>query len=131
MLKDAFVAGNVNLVNKRAKFLNQAITEFPMGTLTASDHMLWMKHYDALIKTTSMIALSKKIESQRGKFEVLSDHLFAIMKVIKPSMAVYQQHCPMYHDGKGADWISKESGIKNPYYGSMMLSCGSVKEILK
>lgn len=100
-----------------------------MGTLTASDHMLWMKHYDALIKTTSMIALSKKIESQRGKFEVLSD--FAIMKVIKPSMAVYQQHCPMYHDGKGADWISKESGIKNPYYGSMMLSCGSVKEILK
>ncbi len=130
-LKDALVVGDVNLVAKRAKFLNQTITDFPMGSLTSSDHMIWMKYKDALIKSSSIIALGKKIESQREKFEFLSDNLFAIMKVIKPSMTVYQQHCPMYHDGKGADWISKESAIKNPYYGSMMLSCGSVKETIK
>jgi hypothetical protein len=53
------------------------------------------------------------------------------MKSIKPDYTIYIDHCPMYNDNKGADWISKESGIKNPYYGAMMLTCGSTKETIK
>jgi hypothetical protein len=37
----------------------------------------------------------------------------------------------MYNNGKGADWLSKEKEIKNPYYGSQMLNCGSVEETIK
>jgi hypothetical protein len=37
----------------------------------------------------------------------------------------------MYNDGKGANWLSKESAIKNPYYGSQMLSCGKTVETIK
>jgi hypothetical protein len=29
------------------------------------------------------------------------------------------------------NWLSKENTIKNPYYGSQMLSCGSVVETIK
>ena len=53
------------------------------------------------------------------------------MKVIKPAYLVYYDHCPMYNDGKGGDWISKESSIKNPFYGSQMLTCGKIVETLK
>ena len=35
------------------------------------------------------------------------------------------------NDGKGADWLSKENVVKNPYYGSMMLGCGKVTETIK
>jgi len=32
---------------------------------------------------------------------------------------------------KDAYWLSNETAIKNPYYGSRMLTCGSVKDTLK
>jgi len=37
----------------------------------------------------------------------------------------------MDNDGKGANWLSKESSIKNPYYGSKMMRCGSTVETIK
>ena len=41
---------------------------------------------------------------------------------------VYLDHCPMYEGG--ADWLSRDKAIRNPYYGSQMLTCGSVKETI-
>lgn len=41
--------------------------------------------------------------------------------------AVYYQYCPM----KKAYWLSMEKEIKNPYYGSSMLTCGKVIETKK
>jgi hypothetical protein len=43
---------------------------------------------------------------------------------------LYQDYCPMYNDGKGAIWISETKEIKNPFYGSQMLTCGSLKKTL-
>jgi len=37
----------------------------------------------------------------------------------------------MYNDGKGANWLSTENGVKNPYYGSQMLNCGKTIETIK
>ncbi|RYF85874.1 MAG: DUF3347 domain-containing protein, partial [Chitinophagaceae bacterium] len=39
---------------------------------------------------------------------------------------VYVQYCPM----KKATWLSSEKQIRNPYYGSSMLTCGEVTETL-
>ena len=36
----------------------------------------------------------------------------------------------MAGNDKGAYWLSKESKIKNPYFGDEMLTCGSVKETI-
>jgi hypothetical protein len=41
--------------------------------------------------------------------------------------AFYQLHCPMVANNKGADWISAEKEIKNPYFGDKMMGCGIVK----
>jgi len=37
----------------------------------------------------------------------------------------------MFNNGKGANWLSKEPAIQNPYYGNKMLTCGSVTETIK
>jgi hypothetical protein len=34
----------------------------------------------------------------------------------------------MADEGKGAIWISELKDIKNPYFGSEMLTCGSVRK---
>jgi hypothetical protein len=37
----------------------------------------------------------------------------------------------MANENTGAFWLSNEKEIKNPYFGSMMLKCGSVKETIQ
>jgi Cu(I)/Ag(I) efflux system membrane fusion protein len=36
----------------------------------------------------------------------------------------------MAFNNKGAYWLSNEREIKNPYFGSEMLECGSVEDSL-
>lgn len=43
---------------------------------------------------------------------------------------VYVVHCPMAFKNQGADWLSPESRVLNPYFGDRMLKCGEVKREL-
>ncbi|HHL52195.1 MAG TPA: DUF3347 domain-containing protein, partial [Flammeovirgaceae bacterium] len=44
---------------------------------------------------------------------------------------IYYQFCPMARDGAGANWLSRDKDIRNPYFGEAMLTCGETKETLK
>jgi Cu(I)/Ag(I) efflux system membrane fusion protein len=37
----------------------------------------------------------------------------------------------MAFDDKGAHWLQLGENIENPYFGSQMYRCGSVKKLLK
>lgn len=69
-----------------------------------------------------------KIEHQREHFAILSRDINDLLENFKTDKKLYQDFCPMYDGGKGAIWISETKEIKNPYYGSKMLTCGSVKK---
>lgn len=68
---------------------------------------------------------------QRGQFNTLSENMYQLLKVSKQDSTTYYQHCPMANGGKGANWLSKENAIKNPYYGSAMLTCGKTVETIE
>jgi hypothetical protein len=54
--------------------------------------------------------------------------MIVLAKAVKLSSdPIYEAYCPM----KKASWLSSEKVIKNPYYGSAMLTCGSVRDTLK
>ena len=61
----------------------------------------------------------------------LSKNMYALIKISKTEKPIYYQFCPMSNNGRGANWLSKENDVKNPYYGSKMLSCGKTVEIIK
>lgn len=69
-----------------------------------------------------------KIDHQREHLASLSKDVSDLITLFGSSQKLYQDHCPMFNDGKGAVWISETKAIKNPYYGNQMLSCGSVKK---
>jgi hypothetical protein len=71
---------------------------------------------------------SGKLEHQREHFAMLSKDVNDLIKTFGSDQKLYQDYCPMYDDGKGAIWISETKDIKNPYYGSQMLTCGSMKK---
>ncbi|UQD55155.1 DUF3347 domain-containing protein [Flavobacterium sp. K5-23] len=71
---------------------------------------------------------SGKIDRQREHFVMLSKDINDLITAFGTKQKLYQDFCPMADNDKGAIWISETKDIKNPYFGSQMLSCGAVKK---
>lgn len=72
-----------------------------------------------------------KIDHQREHFASLSKDVYDFVKAMGGGQTLYQDYCPMYNNNKGATWISETKEISNPYLGTKMPTCGSVKETIK
>ncbi|MTI32300.1 DUF3347 domain-containing protein, partial [Xanthovirga aplysinae] len=87
-------------------------------------------HAEALaqIKTsTEHISGTSDVEHQRKHLNALSEGMYNLSAAFDlVGSEVYLQYCPMAQNG-GAYWLSAEKEVKNPYYGSKMLKCGTVK----
>lgn len=130
-VKEALVRTDAGTSSAKAAALVKAIKAVEMAKLDAEEHTVWMKVMKDLTANAEKIAATKEVVKQRETFALLSKDMYALAKVSKLDTAVYYQHCPMYNDGKGANWLSKEEAVKNPYYGAQMLTCGSTVETLK
>lgn len=130
-LKDALVKTDGNTASAKAKDLQTAINAIKMDKLPMNVHTVWMKILNDLKEDAEHINGTKDISRQRDHFMSLSKNMYELIKVAKPTETVYYQFCPMANDGKGANWLSKEIGVKNPYYGSQMLTCGKTVETIK
>ncbi|MBC7642923.1 MAG: DUF3347 domain-containing protein [Flavobacterium sp.] len=126
-LKDGLVQTDAKTASQKAIALLSAINTVKMETLKTNEHIAWMKVFKDLTADAKSISETQDIEKQRNVFNSLSTGVYELIKVSKPTETVYYQYCPM----KKMNWLSKENTIKNPYYGAMMLSCGSVVETIK
>lgn len=127
LLKDALVKTDGNTGSVKAKELLLAITAVKMETLKMDEHLVWMKVVGSLTADAKSISETQDVKKQRESFKSLSKNMYELIKASKPSQPVYYQYCPM----QDANWLSKENTVKNPYYGSQMLSCGKTVETLK
>ena len=132
-VKNALIADNATTTSKSATALLTEINAVKMENMSATEHAVWMKYFDKLKTDATQISTVKNLEKQRTAFSSLSSNLWSTVKgmKIKDNGAIYVDYCPMYNNNKGAYWLSKESAIKNPYYGKSMLTCGSIKETIK
>jgi copper chaperone CopZ len=130
-LKDALVKTDGKTASLQSKELLSAINAVKMETLKMDVHMVWMKVMNQLKEDAKHISETQDVKHQRDYFMTLSKNIYELLKVSKAEMPIYYQFCPMANGGKGANWLSKENTIKNPYYGSQMLSCGKTIETIK
>lgn len=130
-VKDALVKSDANTTSTKAKDLLTALDAVQMNKLSNEEHTVWMKVMKDLAFDVGHIAETKDVAHQRDHFMSLSKNMYELIKVSNQETPVYYQHCPMANKGKGANWLSKENAIKNPYYGSQMLTCGSTVETIK
>jgi hypothetical protein len=129
-VKDALVKSDVEMTSTNTKTLLKEINKVQMDKLPMDVHMVWMKVESKLKEDSEHIANSNDVGRQRDHFMSLSKNMYDLMKVSKSETPVYYQFCPMANDGKGANWLSKEESIKNPYYGVQMLGCGKTVETI-
>ncbi|WP_432221152.1 DUF3347 domain-containing protein [Flavobacterium sp. TMP13] len=130
-VKDALVQTDAATSSAKAKNLVTAIDGVKMDALSKDVHAVWMKVMKALKSDAEKIAATKDVEKQRVAFTTLSPNMYNLMKVTKNTAPVYYQYCPMANNNKGGNWLSTEKAIKNPYYGSKMMSCGGVNEVIQ
>ena len=130
-LKDALIKSDGATASIKASALTKAIQNVDMSKLSTEEHNVWMNVMKDLSFDAEHISETKDASHQRDHFTSLSDNMYKLMKVTKQDTPVYYQHCPMFNNGKGANWLSKEESVKNPYYGSQMLTCGSTVETIK
>jgi hypothetical protein len=126
-VKDALIKSDAKLTSAKAKDLVTAITAVKMDQLKTNEHNAWMKVMKKMTADAKSISTTTDLKKQRETFKSLSKSTYELIKVSKSSQVVYKQYCPM----ADADWLSKEKAVKNPYYGSSMLTCGNVVETIK
>ena len=130
-VKDALVESN----NKKAieganEMLNKA-KEVDMSLVKGKAHIFWMEQLKAIQSHGKKITETEDIEAQRKQFDFLSQALIKSIKVFGiTNSTFYVQHCPMANDNEGADWLSKQEKILNPYFGEKMLTCGTVQDTI-
>ncbi|CAA9195207.1 hypothetical protein FLA105534_00531 [Flavobacterium bizetiae] len=126
-VKDALIKSDAKLTSAKATDLLTAITAIKMDKLKSNEHTAWMKVVKKLTADAKSISTTSDLKKQRETFKSLSKNTYDLIKVSKSTEVVYKQYCPM----ADADWLSKEKAVKNPYYGSSMLTCGNVVETIK
>ena len=130
-LKNALVADNDKAAANAGKQLFITLKNVDMKSIPANKHKNYMDIVGNAKENAEHIGDNAgKIDHQREHLASLSKDISDLIALFGTTQKLYQDHCPMYNDGKGAVWISEFKAIKNPYYGSQMLTCGSVKKEL-
>ena len=129
-LKDLMVA-STPVGEEVIEPLRRALVAVDMMLLTDDDaHRYWMTQLEALTDHLGGVAGDTSLEEQRRQFGFLSQALINTLTAFGADETLYVQHCPMAFDNAGANWLSEEPAIRNPYFGEAMLTCGSTLDTL-
>lgn len=131
VLKDALVASDPAAAKEAASAVLTSANAMPVATLMDPEQKDYAEQQiDVVRKGAASIAGTNDLAEQRNALEDLSEAVFSLTKAFEAtSTQVYYQHCPMVNNNQGAYWVSTTPEIRNPYYGSSMLKCGSNEEV--
>ncbi|NJB86088.1 Cu(I)/Ag(I) efflux system membrane fusion protein [Lewinella marina] len=110
--------------------LRSALARVDMSLLEDQPHQFWMEQFNALNSHLGALAGAEELEEQRREFGFLSQALINTLTAFGANDTLYVQHCPMAFDNEGANWLSADPAIRNPYFGDAMLTCGSTLDTL-
>lgn len=123
-----YIAVKSALASDNADESSKAAIDFVKTATTIDSKIIESGKLNTLKTSAKTIAESKNIDVQRKSFYRMSDIMITLAKTNKLSeKPIYIQYCPMAE----GSWLSNEKQITNPYYGSSMLTCGSVKSEIK
>lgn len=103
-----------------------------MTRFDSASHDIWMEVSVSLREGLSQAVETEDIAVLREHFHSISQELIRLARMLGAvgADAVYVMHCPMAFDNTGADWLQRDQDLLNPYFGEMMLRCGSIEEVI-
>lgn len=122
-IKNALVNDDKDGAAKGASMMLMAFSNFDMSQLGEAQHKEYMEIYESAKEQAEHIVKSP-IDHQREHFETMSTDVNDMITLLGTDKTLYVDYCPM----KKMSWISETKDIKNPFYGSKMMTCGTVKK---
>ena len=130
--KDALTNDDFAQAQKSATNMKSVLNKINMSLFKGNAHNAWMNYQGSLSKSLEHIQHLSDIEQLRKAFQTVSATMIEMTNTFTPlDKTIYVQHCPMADNNKGADWLSTFKEIKNPYFGSSMLTCGEITKEIK
>ena len=127
-LKDALVESNRDLAQDAADRAQNAMLKALRKQGLDEESK---SYFEGLSEQLAQIKSQTDLEKQRDIFRLVSEEVISLARGIKDANnSFYVQYCPMANNNKGANWLSLERKIANPYYGDKMLRCGEVTDII-
>ena len=121
-VKNALVNDDKDGAAKSASMMLTAFSNFDMAQLSEAQHKEYMEILESAKEHAEHIVKSP-LDHQREHFESMSTDINDLITLLGTDKTLYVDYCPMAK----ASWISETKDIKNPFYGSKMMTCGSVK----
>ena len=76
------------------------------------------------------MADAQDIEEVRELFAQFTEKAGPMFEDALSEGTIYKKYCPMAFNNEGAEWLSQEDYIQNPYFGDKMMKCGSVQDTI-
>ena len=132
-VKNALAADNGQEAANGAKAMVASLAKVDHSALKDENQMkLYMDVSETLKEHAEHTAdNAKNIGHQREHFVMMSEDVYELVKGFGADKPLYVGHCPMANDDKGADWLSEQKEINNPYMGQKMPKCGKVEKVVK
>ncbi len=128
----ALVVDQADQAKAAAQKTLEALDGVDMTLLTGATHMTWMKDSAELKKWLNHIVQAQDLEKIREEFALLSEQIIVTAQQFgwTGDGSLYQFHCPMAFNNRGANWVQQDTEAHNPYFGSAMPTCGSMGTVI-
>lgn len=134
LLKDALVKEDLAQVNDAAQKISGA-TEPGSEKIKSIPDSLRSGYNSISSEIHSRIKALASAPDLKVKRTIFKDMTSSFRRLAEnhgsKNMVIYQQYCPMAFDNTGANWLSMETKIRNPYLPKTMLKCGKVEDTVK
>ena len=131
-LQQALAADNFQDSQKFLVGLESAVATVDDKPLAGRAKEAWASEKANLAKLIDSLKNSQDIKAMRAQFLPLSQVIGVLAKTFGFGEAspIFELHCPMAFQGKGAIWYQDSDQTRNPYFGSTMLKCADRVEEL-
>ncbi len=131
-ISTALAADDIKTASAAVETLHQTVSAINSQSLTGKTAERWTSELTSLSIITARLSKATDLKTLRSAFALLSDELLTLQHTfgLSNSDQLFELHCPMVFDGRGASWIQTDKAVRNPYYGASMLKCADKVEPL-
>tara|TARA_R110002049_G_scaffold288423_1_gene470918 strand:- start:99509 stop:101629 length:2121 start_codon:yes stop_codon:yes gene_type:complete len=131
-LSQALAADDLDGAKRAIEPLHQRLASMLPIVSEGKSVEVWTKEKRDLSEIIARLQKANDLATLRSGFALLSEQMLSLERMfgLPTDETLYELHCPMAFDGRGASWIQSDDAVRNPYYGASMLKCADRVESL-
>ena len=131
-LQKALAKDDLANAQKAVPELQKALAAVDSKLLPEGAQAYWDRERQQMGKVVAQLQSVKDLKTMREYFSPLSGGLLASVKVfgVEKTGPIYELHCSMAFNHRGASWLQGQNQPHNPYFGAAMPACASRVQLI-